>query len=519
MKRVNKTEKIKATDLLSIQKLVFLMDDWHYDQFYTELKSVHAQLPAKLLDIVKTHLPNFDSHEDLCIKIYGGSDPSHRANFNQLTQYTFRLSEFLAVNHPSYLIHNIQKIQSLISEMKYEDANFLAQVLLSLACKIEDFSTQTLVLKFLTQQEHIFKNPTKAEQYHSLLIRAQENDLLLNQIYYIQRTQFNMALMSKKKKEEEIVATLEYLQSLYEHSSASIAIFSKYLSIYITYYFRFDLESKVNLVEMIDEYEKELSLRSYVVFPYLHDIKSSIYLIKINMPEFQQNAKMWQNEIAKLKKHVTMIKYWQTYLNIPELYTTFNRAYTYLNQYSNLMHKEDYSSLLPTKTSVDIKDIIAELELVYQKHAKVESYNNDMMILRELKGGLMLILGGDNTVKGLEEIEMNITLYQQVKKSRGANSYAMLMLGHFGRGDYQKCIAVYNRYLKASKNKDIHEGNDLYLQIYLYLSKWLLNHKADHIDKLKAVYIRTMEKEHFQQARELTEDLIRHFKLPMEIMT
>ena len=57
MKRVNKKENIIATDLLSIQKLVFLLDDWHYDQFYKELVSVNAQLPAKLLDTIKTHLP------------------------------------------------------------------------------------------------------------------------------------------------------------------------------------------------------------------------------------------------------------------------------------------------------------------------------------------------------------------------------------------------------------------------------------------------------------------------------
>ena len=100
--------------LLNIQKLIFLLDDFHFNEFCVHLESIHAKLPHKLAVAVKNKLPEFDTHEELCKKVYGGYEKTHRQSFNQLASYTFKLSGYLAINYPFYLSHNYNKLLHLI---------------------------------------------------------------------------------------------------------------------------------------------------------------------------------------------------------------------------------------------------------------------------------------------------------------------------------------------------------------------------------------------------------------------
>ena len=146
--------------LLTIQKLVFLLDDFHFTEFSEHLNRVNARLPLKLIEAIRKKLPAFDTHEDLCKKVYGSYAKSKRQSFNQLASYTFKLSGYLALNYPSYLTHNHSQIQRLVNTGKIEAANFLAHTLLDIAGRIEDFQTQIFTIKFLMQQAYLYKDIT-----------------------------------------------------------------------------------------------------------------------------------------------------------------------------------------------------------------------------------------------------------------------------------------------------------------------------------------------------------------------
>src|ERR1035438_6055147 len=97
---------IQTSELLTIQKFIYLLDDFHYGQFTNYLEETKSRLPLKLAQLIRKKLPGFDTHEVLCKKVYGKYDKSERLNFNQLGSYTFKLSNDLAINYPAYLTSN-----------------------------------------------------------------------------------------------------------------------------------------------------------------------------------------------------------------------------------------------------------------------------------------------------------------------------------------------------------------------------------------------------------------------------
>src|ERR1019366_9633375 len=129
---------VQTSDLLTIQKFVSLLDDFHYKQFTGHLEEINAQMPLKLTHFIRKKLPGFDTHEALCKKMYGKYEKNERLTFNQLASYTFKLSYDLAINYPAYLSPNYPMLQKLVNEGKTEPANFLAKILFEVAEKIED---------------------------------------------------------------------------------------------------------------------------------------------------------------------------------------------------------------------------------------------------------------------------------------------------------------------------------------------------------------------------------------------
>ncbi|HWB63065.1 MAG TPA: hypothetical protein VG603_06105, partial [Chitinophagales bacterium] len=113
---------VQTSELLTIQKFIYLLDDFHYAEFSNHLQAIKADLPHKLLQVIRKRLPEFDGHEALCKKIYGKYGKNERLAFNQLASYTFKLSSDLAINYPAYLTPNYAKIEQLINKGQIRDA-------------------------------------------------------------------------------------------------------------------------------------------------------------------------------------------------------------------------------------------------------------------------------------------------------------------------------------------------------------------------------------------------------------
>ena len=80
--------------MLSIQKVILLLDDFHFEEFKLHLKRSNAELPLKLILQIRKDAWNQQESDDVCKDVYGSKDEKSKKKFFQLVHYTFRLTCF-----------------------------------------------------------------------------------------------------------------------------------------------------------------------------------------------------------------------------------------------------------------------------------------------------------------------------------------------------------------------------------------------------------------------------------------
>jgi hypothetical protein len=316
-----------------------------------------------------------------------------------------------------------------------------------------------------------------------------------------------------RKETGEIMRALEYLKSYFDSSCKSISMLSRYVSIYVRHYSAMDTE---HIKTDIAEFEKELNNHSYIVMPYLFDIKTSCSFILLAMPGLNVNDKEGRTLLNVYKKHYEAIGYWKSYLNIPKVYSIMMRAQDYLERYSSLLHQRDYYSLVPAEMQADMAETTEECQAMIAEYEHLPIYIYDIMNLKMIIGGLLLLRGGDHIKEGINQVEQSIISFQQMKKSRTiGNSYLILMMGYFMQADYKSCLATYARYRKVSKNRDMYEQIEVKIQIYYYFSRWLIEKDDSSVTALKEIYTICCKEPSQAYSKMLIERMSKYFDLPI----
>ena len=505
-------------ELLNIQKLVVLVEEDVYNDWVLHLQSSNALLSVRLIETIRRRGFDFHSHEELCESIYQKPASEARASFNQLTAHTLRLSEYLALNYPSYLMHNMIRIEKLIADRKLAEAAQLAQILLDLAEKIEDHATCIHVLRFLIQEEHIYRHPLRAEQYHQQLVETKANDTLLEEIYYILRHQYSMTNHTREKDAKEINKTLQHLSQYHSHRSKSISLLSRYVSIYIRHYYRSRLIHAENSALDLSTFEKDMINYSYVLMPYLFDLQTSFSLIKVTSPGYNLHSREGATDVAALRKHYSMVRYWQSYLNIPETNLIIVRGQLLLSRYSHMIYHSGYPQMLTQDILDQIRENAQDGLRILEQHEGSAAYLDMIMNLRVMTGAMYIMQAGDNIRQGINMVEIAITTFQQTKKTRSVGiPYMVLLMGYFALKDYKKCQLTYSRYLKVSKDKDIFKEIEITITTYYLMSKWLLDHDSKALKEIKAQYAALSEEEEGTLPQKTIEDMARYFDVERQL--
>ena len=166
------------TELLTLQKFIYLLDDFHYTEFKGHLIKADVPLSLKLTEVIRAGLPNFDTREALCKKLYRGQSKTEREKLDHLDSETFRLSNNLASNYPQYLLHNVEKTQRLVAKNKQKEANFLTTQLIDVAAQINDFTCQIFALQFLSQQAFMANDIKSSAKTDACLREVTDNQNL-----------------------------------------------------------------------------------------------------------------------------------------------------------------------------------------------------------------------------------------------------------------------------------------------------------------------------------------------------
>lgn len=498
------------TSILNIQKLVFLLDDFHYGVFAKHLKEIHAELPLQLITAIRKKLPEFHSHSDLCCVIYGKCDRPNKLKFNQLSAHTIRLTSFLAQNYPSYLHRNVDKVEQLINEGKREQAMFLADNLLDIATFIEDFTCQIRILKILSQQAFLIKDISVGFKLSAKLQKAYDYEAASHQILFsIRKTFYQPNMGNKPANLDEVI---DFYKSFHKHPAATVRILSKYARVYSTYYYTPGMFDKPKDLAIIQSLEKDLQQNSFVVFTFLFDIKGVLGFLMLNSALVRLDTPEGEKYMKQLQKHYDSVLFWKHYVNMPQMFLIAARSSQYLSKYHFLIHREDYHQLVHPGDLKLMHELIVRCEDFLKNHYLDSFYKNDVISMRMLYGGLLIFSGGDNIRKGIRELESLLAAYQQINLSGSTDSiYLCLMIGYFSMKDFERCEETFRRYNKVIKNKPIYDGNDISIHTYYYLSKWLTTGGRQYQRKLTDNYRRTDKGE---SPRRAMDALFAFFNLP-----
>lgn len=502
---------------LTIQKVVKLMSPFHKEEFMQYLRDIKASIPLRLVESINDSLTDPISSDDLCALVYQRNDIQTRKSFNQLASHTFRLTAFLSRNYPSYLLHNISKIEELINLGKLREANILAEILLDIAEKIEDLTTQALVLRFLCQQAHIQKSNAEVLRYSHRITEVLDCDAKTHQIYLYLRKNFNISI-----KDDSVLKSLDihftYFASFHDAECHKIRILSKFSSLYLLYYYRPTEYLTEKVQQEIVDFEEELNKYSIVTLPFMEDLYSKFCFYKLNLSTTDLSSKEGKNEYQKLLTHNRFLKFWQNYVNIPELYAITIKSTYYLSRYHSINHREDFRQVIPLEDRNDIARLAKRCEELIAKDIWEPDHINDLIHFRLAWSALLLLGENDDIRQGVDNLEKLMTTYQQITFSESMDSiFICLMIGYFAMNDYKSCVDTYKRYIKLSKGRIVNSENDLEIHSYYYVSQWISSERKQYLKKIQENYQRAGQHNSRKVIQQTILEMVQYFNIPLSL--
>ncbi|MFN4122504.1 MAG: hypothetical protein ACK4GL_04275 [Flavobacteriales bacterium] len=510
----NESHIIGPNHFLTIQKLVKLLDNYHLEKFKLHLEDNNANLPLKLVSLIGKDLMSDLSSDRICYLIYGNTEKKTKQSFSQLASYTFKLSSFLSRNFPSYLFHNINRIQILINEGQLQEANALAEMLLDIADKIEDFVIQASVYKFLAHQALLYKDYHGNIRYHRLADEVLSYEKTLNFIYLYLRSNFIINIKDDSKL-AELDKHIEEFEHYYDHPKKTIQIASRYAVIFILYFYKSAEFKTPENREKLELLMNEIERSSQVVFPFLDDIRIKTSYFMLNFPGINLNDKEVKKQFKDLINYGSQANFWQNYVNIPELQTIIVKATHYISKYHYHTFKQNYAEILDPNDKKDIEQIIARCKVLIQKDIWEPNHVNDLVSLRMVLSAHLFCLDSSHYQEGINNLEKLMITYQQVAFSASIDSIiAMLMVGYFALKQYEKCVETFKRYIKLASGRVLNADNDATIHLYYYSAQWLMSKRNQYIAKIKELYDKIKDNESTIGSRKMIESVAEYFRFP-----
>lgn len=499
-----------------IQKVVILLDKFHIEEFVSYLEATNAHLPKKLVEIIDSY--GFDQPEtdELCERIYGKKDEKTKKNFFQLAHHTLKLTSFLARNYPSYLSHNISKIEVLLRNAKLNEATVLAEYLNDVAEKIEDRNTQLTVLKFLSQFAFLKETKNEAVRYHELMTEISKNELIFNQIYLYIRE--NLNYKDKKNLSKSLLKNhQEFFKNFENDECFSIKLLANFGGLFTLSFLNDEsFYSKETFAE-ICELEKEMEKNSFVVFPYLEDFIYKIYSVKIQYLLNDIDSEKLLEETNKIIKSSEHVYYWKNFVNIPELFSLGIQTSYYISNNMGMYKKGYYENLSP-----DVKNQVNFLRKKCEDLIAQPIWNDGYLVklinLKSFYAGLLLVGSPDDIKKSVKLFEGMLRDYQQISFQKFLDAiFGSLIIGYFSLQEHFEVSETYKRYKKLTADSSTNEENDITINTFYYASQWISTGKKQYQEKLDQTLKRARKNDKLSKTAYMIEDVIQYFKIPIEI--
>jgi hypothetical protein len=501
--------------MLGIQKVILLLDDFHFDEFKNHLKATNAELPYKLVMQIRSDKWKQKESDDLCKAVYGSKDEKSKKKFFQLVHYTFRLTSYLSRNHPSYLTGNISKIEQLINKGELEDANQLGEILLDIAEKIEDFPTAIAVLKCFAQQSFILENKNVSIKHHQRISELLKNEHIINQMYLYMRQNLNFKGKSALS-DKEMGEHLSFYDKYRDNESLSIQMLSRYSYCHTLNYLNdpsfYSLEILDELNNLIDDLEKN----AFVIFSFSDDIQLNVDYLKLKHLIATMSRDELQKEAAFLIKQRAPLRFWKNYVNTPEIIYLSIQASYYLTHYC-FGYRKDYNESLPKDVRSQIEFYKKKTEEILDKPIWEEGMHVRFINLNNIYCGFLILGSKEDIKKSIERLEYLLVNFQQIAFQRLYDAlFATLILGYFFLNDHEGIQECYKRFEKLTAGVNKNLENDLTIKAIYYTSQWLSTQRKQYTEKLQGISTKAQENENLKHLQTLITDMVEYYDIPLK---
>jgi hypothetical protein len=498
--------------MISIQKQVLLLSEFHFKEFSEYLLNTNADLPHKLISTIRHSKKRHDSDE-LCQLIYGDSAEKTKRKFLQLTHHTFKLSGFLSRNYTNYLKHNLQIIEELLSKGDKKTANDIADWLSDVAEKIEDYTTLIEVNKFFAQQCFITESKD-ANKYHKKVNEYIECEQIKNSIYLYLRE--NLFFKGKENiSKAQSTKDLAFFNQFIDHKSNSINILARFGKYYELSFLSHPDFFKQETLKGLDDLERDFLNNAHVCFHYLDDMYFKILGLRLQLNVNNNNTESMLQEVKKMNNVSSFLKFWGSYINIPEIFSFSVQASHYMSTYA-FIFRDDYHKTLPN----DIKENILFLKQKLESELAKNYWDDGEYIIKLINlkcfYAAVLLTGDDaDKAKSVKILEDTLISYQQIPFQKFLDGmFVALIMGYFSLQQHDKVISTYKRYKKITSDQIVVKENDLTIDAYYFTSQYLTNQRKQYTEKLKTTFNESGDFEHIKQ---LIAELGNYYKIPVSL--
>jgi len=497
--------------MLSIQKVVALLGDDHLREFRDYLKKNGAELPLKLVNAVQAHGWTEADSDELCKVIYGKAGAQEKRKFFQLAHHTFKLTGFLSRNYPSYLQHNVGKIEVLVNAGNLKEANVLADVLIDIAEKIEDFSTSRPVLQFLAQQSNVREKKTESVRYLESNSRVIDSERAMNDIQLYLRSHLHF----KDKTSGDDYTTekhLSYFKAFQQHTSFSVRIMSRYAWCYTMDFLNDERFYSQDMLDELNNISDELEKSPYVIFSFTDDIELNVDYLKLKLLISWLEKDELQKVAANILKKRETPKFWRNYLNSAQIAFISIQTSLLASNYGFCYRKGWYETLAP-----ELKEEIASYKKSCEEILASPTWEEENLHVRFINVSniycCLLLMNSYEDVKRVPPlIEGLLFNYQQVAFHRMYDQiFATLIMAYFILEDYQKVQECYKRYEKLTANSTKNMENDMTIKAYYYAAQWINSGRKQYQDKMNGLLEKAEGVKNLENVRNLVVDMKEYF--------
>lgn len=500
--------------MLLIEKTIKLLDDFHYKVFFEHVKhlSLRSYYPLVLLEVIDRDLEIEQVAEKLCRNVYEDSDEKTMQKFYQLAHYTFKLTSFLAKNYPDYLQQNFTRLQQLINTGKVKQANRLAEMLLDVSEKVEDYTSQTKILHFLAQQSALMESTKQSLTYLEKAEISLRQNQILQEIFTRYYTYYNL---KQKDTEDRTQEFIDFFKKHFEHEKITIRLTSIYCYCFLLHYKKSDQFYTKENFELLDNLEKDFEKYDYIIFPYLVDFSHRVRYLKIRFNMQQSNMEEVMGNALKIIGGNEEILYWNSYINQPEIISILTRV-NYLASYYMKSFREDHHDLLPDDIVAQIQVLLKKCKQLLANEMLQEKFTLRYISLTAIYGLTLLINGRKEDLnEAVERLNQILFNYQQLAFHSYVDAiYSVLGTAYFCLKDFDKVDENYRRYKKATKGKPVNTSNDITIHVFFYTAKWLETGRKQYVKKLESI-LEKVDSDHLSGIRNTFVEIIDYFELPI----